>query len=324
MIHSLNKKLPLMKIIFFTTLLLSAATGAICQRAYPIEIGSFLDKIPIPGTSADCYQGSTRTTDPSNGSVSIKDDGPAFQSLQDQFDKISRAAVGNAIGGNMSTIPATPPTPEQIEQIKQQAMAKAAQMQTADAQQMARNYNNPAAAASRPGQEDVQLMKLIGEAQNACGRLNQLSVELNTKVNALDRSAISNIPTGSNCPDVRQGSYVGPTCACQIQHAISYETKRVDARNALLKEISALLIEYEGKMRPLIAIVDNAVAKAKYGDALTNPAFKQQVPNIQVQAFNAVTTLTALANGNWKDGAKQYAGLVNANSGASVGCYGHK
>jgi hypothetical protein len=324
MIRSTDKTLSPMKILFFTTLLLSAATGAICQKAYPIEIGSFLDKIPIPRTSVDCYQGSTRSTDPSTGSVTIKDDGPAFQSLLDQFDKISRAAVGNAMGANMSAMSATPPTADQIEQMKQQAMAKAAQTQTTDAQQMARMYNNPSAAASRPGQEDVQLMKLIGEAQNACGRLNQLSVELNTKVNALDKSAISNIRTDANCPDVRQGSYAGPTCACLIEHAVSYETKRVDARNAWLKEITALLVEYEGKMRPLIAIVDNAVAKAKYGDALSNPAFKQQVPNIQLQALNAVTALTALANGSWKDGAKQYVRLVNANSGASVGCYGHK
>lgn len=324
MIHTINKKQPRMKILFFTTLLLSAAAGADCQKAYPIEINSLLSKIPIPHNSAGCYQTSTKTTDPSNGSVNIRDNGPAFQALQDQFDKITKAAMGDAIGTSMSSMSTTPPTPEQIEQMKQQALAKANQMQSMNAQQMAQMHNNPGAAASRSSQEEIQLMKLIGEAQTACGKLSQLTSELSMKVNALDRSAIENISIGPNCPEVRQGSYVGPTCACQTEHATAYETKRVAARNALLDKISALLTEYMGKMRPYIATVDDAVAKAKYGDAISNPAFKQQVPNIQREALGAVVSLTALASGSWEDGAKQYAGLVNAQSGASVGCYGKK
>src|SRR6185503_17960262 len=114
-------------------------------------------------------------------------------------------------------------------------------------------HNNPGAAASRPSQEEIQLMKLIGEAQTACGKLSQLTSEFSTKVNALDRSAINDVSIGPNCPEARQGSYVGPTCACQVQHATAYETKRVAARNALLDKISVLLTEYIGKMRPYIA-----------------------------------------------------------------------
>ncbi|HVU57561.1 MAG TPA: hypothetical protein VHD83_21005 [Puia sp.] len=66
-----------------------------CQRAYPIEINSLMAKITIPKTSADCYQAATKTTDPNNDAISIKDNGAGFQTLQDQFDKITRAAMAD-------------------------------------------------------------------------------------------------------------------------------------------------------------------------------------------------------------------------------------
>lgn len=309
-----------MRILLFTLVLFSATTGAYAQRAYPIDINSLLSKVPIPRTSADCYAAATKTTDPQNGAISIKDNGAAYQALLDQYDKITRAAITDAMGKNSSSLSTTPPTPEQIEQMKQQAMARAAQMQSMNAQQMAQMHNNPGSAASRPGKEDVELMKMIGDAQSACNSISQISAELQSKIAALDHSAIQNVSSGPNCPEVRQGSYVGPTCACQVEHATAYETRRVAARDALLQKVNSLLAEYIAKLKVQIAIVDDAEAKAKYGDAVTNPAFKQQVVNLQRQALGPVSAVTAFASDNWADAAKQYASLVNAKSGASTGC----
>jgi hypothetical protein len=49
------------------------------------------------------------------------------------------------------------------------------------------------------------------------------------------------------------------------------------------------------------------------------------LPDLPIrQALGAVSVFMAIAGGNWEDAGKQYAELVNANSGASVGCFGRK
>jgi hypothetical protein len=279
-----------MRILLLTLLLLTAAASVRSQKAYPIDINLLLSKVPIPKSSAECYAAATKTTDASNGSISVQDNGAAYTALQDQYDKIMKAAMADAMG-NM-----------------------------ANAQQMAQMHNNPGSAASRPSQNDIALMKLIGDAQSACNAISHISAELQAKISALDHSAIQNVSIGPNCPEVRQGSYVGPTCDCQVGHATTYESKRVAARDALLEKVNSLLMEYIEKLKTQIAVVDDAEARSKYGDAITNPAFKQQVVNIQRQALGAVSAVTAFASSNWEDAAKQYAYFVNAKSGASTGC----
>jgi hypothetical protein len=313
-----------MKIVslFFSALLLLTAAAVRAQRAYPIKVDSLLSIVPIPHSSVACYDACTKTTDPSTGIVSIKDNGAAFQSLQYLFDKITKAAISDASNTRMASMSTTPPSADQIEQMKQQAMAQASQAQGMNAQQMAQMHNN--SGASRLSSEDVQLMKLINEAQITAGKLSQLTNELSAKVGALDHSAIDTVSMGGNCPEVMQGGYAGPTCGCMTKRATTYESKRVTARNALVPKVSALLSEYVGKLHPLIVTLDNVVIKAKYGDAVSNPAYRQQVVNIQREALSAVASLDGIASHNWEDAAKQYAGLVNAESGASVGCYGRK
>jgi hypothetical protein len=309
--------------IFMTGLLL--AGSLLCtqpvraQKAYPVEVNGLLSRIPIPESSAACYVSCTKSTDSSNGVIDVRDNGPIFKALQDEFMKIAQTPM--AADGSTTPSMTTPPTPEQIEQMKQQALQRAAQMQNMTPQQIAQMQQG--AATSQP-RDNVELMKLIGQAQTACGQISRLNIELSDKVARLDKSPIDKVKMGPNCPEVQQGGYAGPTCGCMIAHATGYATGRVAARDEYLKQVRSLLLEYQGKIRPLVATVDDAVARAKYGDAVVNPAFKQQVVSIQRQALGSVSTVMAIAGSNWEDAGKQYAELINAKSGASVGCFGRK
>lgn len=309
--------------IFITGLLLAGSLvhsqPVRAQKAYPVEVNSLLSRIPIPESSAACFTTCTKTTDSSNGVIGVRDNGPAFKALQDEFMKIAQAPM--TADGSTAPSMTTPPTPEQIEQMKQQALQRAAQMQNMSPQQIAQMQQG--AAASQP-RDNVELMKLIGQAQTACGQISRLNSELSEKVARLDKSPIDKVKMGPNCPEVQQGGYAGPTCGCMIAHATDYATGRVTARDEYLKQVRSLLLEYQGKIRPLVATVDDAITRAKYGDAIVNPAFKQQVVSIQRQALGSVSVVMAIAGGNWEDAGKQYAELVNAKSGASVGCFGRK
>jgi len=312
-IQALNRCLQVLFCVF------ASGTSSYSQKAYPIGVGSLLSKIPMPRSSESCYTASTKSTDAANGAVSITDNGAGYKAVQEQLDKITKAAMTDAMGVGIPTAGA-PASADQIEQMKQQAMARAMQAQSMSPQQLAQMHSNP--GSSRPGADEIQLIRLVGDAQMACGKINQLTTELSQKMLAVDRSAIENVPMGPNCPDVQQGGYAGPTCACQKQKATTYETKRVAASDTWLQKTDALLQEYLAKLSPLVAQVDDAVARTKYGDALSMPAYKQQVVNIQRMSLNAVTSMMSVAGSAWSDVAKEYAALVNAKSGASSGCFG--
>jgi len=66
------------------------------------------------------------------------------------------------------------------------------------------------------------------------------------------------------------------------------------------------------RMRPLLSIVDDMEAKAKYGDAITDPTFRQMVVITQRQAMNGVTAILSMYSGIAKDGAEQQARMLNA------------
>ena len=128
------------------------------------------------------------------------------------------------------------------------------------------------------------------------------------------------VKIGPNCPEVQQGGYAGPTCACLQDHAVDYYTRRVGAMNGYIEQATVLIQEYMSKMKAETTIVDEMEAKAKYGDAVSNPAFRQMVVSIQRQSFGAVAALLGVSGSVWRDGATEYANLVNAKSGASVPC----
>ena len=284
------------------------------QKAWHGDIMSLIAKIPVPAASADCYGTATKTTDPSNGLVSIKDNGEQFNNLQAQLMNI---ASGGMTGLNQTSLPSAP-TADQIEQMKQQAMQRAAAAQSTSPQQYALQQQQQA-AGSAPSKSEVELMKEIGQAQTAAGEINRLCNEISQKKARIPRDAVQAVKM-KNCPDVRQGSYVGPTCECTMKNDIDYYTARVAAMNEYITQITVLMQEYLGKIKTQVSIVDEMEVHAKYGDAVSNPAFKQMAANIQRQSLAGVTTLLALSGDAWHDGAAEYANLANARSGAMTHC----
>ncbi|HTR31297.1 MAG TPA: hypothetical protein VMH27_18625 [Puia sp.] len=304
-----------MQRIFFLlipALLAAAATHA--QKAWHGDIMNLIAKVPFPAGSADCYGTATKTTDPSNGIVSIKDNGEQFNNLQAQLMSI---ASGGMTGMNQTTLPSAP-TADQIEQMKQQAMQRAAAAQSMTPQQYAQQQQQQTAGGA-PSKSEVELMKEINQAQTAASQISQLCSEIGQKKAKITKDAVLAVKM-KNCPDVRQGSYVGPTCECTMKNDIDYYTARVAAMNDYIAQIAALMREYLAKIKAQVTIVDEMEAHAKYGDAVSNPAFKQMAVNIQRQSLNGVTTLLALSGDAWNDGAVEYANLANAKSGAMTHC----
>ena len=178
----------------------------------------------------------------------------------------------------------------------------------------------PATGASSSG--DLAVMRAIGPAQMAAGHISQLIGEMSQKLARLDKSGINGVKQGPNCPEVQQGGYAGPTCACMKEHAVAYAKGRVTAQNLYLSQVQGIVADYLGRMKTEAAVIDNMEEMAKYGDAVSNPTYRQLVVSIQRQAVAGLAALLGVASGNWTDAAKEYAGEVNADSGASVGCHG--
>jgi len=302
-----------LKRIFLPVLLLGYTTLVHGQKAWQGDITAMLDKVPVPSSSASCYGQSTKVTDPSTKIISIKDNGPAFTDLETQLENITKAAMSAAQTQSMA-----PPSADQVAQMQQQAMQRAAAAQSSSPQQMAQQYRSSSGA---PSAGDMTVMKLIGQAQTAAGHINQLSLELAQKRGKISKN-LDSVRMPPNCPEVQQGGYAGPTCACLRGHEVDYRTRRVAAMNSYVQEMAALVREYLPKMKVEAAIIDDMEAKAKYGEAVSNPAFRQMVVSIQRQGFGSVTSMLGLSGDAWKDSAEEYANLVNAQSGASIPCAG--
>ena len=293
--------------------LLAAATSY-GQKAWHGDIMSLVAKVPVPGSSADCYGSATKETDPSNGIVSVKDNGVQFNDLQAQLMDI---ASGGMAGANQSAAPGVP-TADQIEQMKAQAMQRAAAAQSTSPQQYAQQQQGQYTGGA-PSKTEVELMKEISQAQTAASQISQLCNEIGQKKAKITKDAVLAVKM-KNCPEVRQGSYVGPTCECTMKNDIDYYTARVAAMNEYIIQITTLMQEYMGKIKTQVSIVDEMEVKSKYGDAVSNPAFKQMAVNIQRQSLAGVTSLLALSGDAWNDGATEYANLANAKSGAMTHC----
>ena len=286
------------------------------QKAYPVALVSLYSKVPPLTDSKACYSGSRTETDPNSGLISIKDNGPQLAALQEELMKISGAPQMTAAptGG-------TPPSAEQIQQMQQQAMQRAMAAQAAS--QSGTSTQQRGTASGAPSSADVAVMKQIGQAQTSAGRINQLSSELGQKISAL-RNGATQVKAGPNCPEVQQGGYAGPTCSCQVEHATTYAKARVAAQNAYMAQVQAILTDYLGKFKAEAAVIDNMEEAAKYGDAVSNPAYRSMCASIQRQALAGYTSMLSYVSGIWGDGAKEYAGELNAESGVSTGCRGRK
>lgn len=279
-----NKYMPIPRVLLLALLCVCSAFAR-GQRAWQGDIITLLSKIPAPGSSSICYAGSTKTTDASTGIISIKDNGPGFTDLEAQLERIVKGAMDGV----------------------------SAQQ---NAQQTAQQYRGGSGA---PSPTELEVMKLIGKAQTAAGRINQLSLELAQKKARLAPN-LDTVKVGPNCPEVQQGGYAGPTCACLQGRELDYRTRRSHVMDQYMEQVAALYAEYLGKMKAEVVVVDEMEAKAKYGDAVSNPAFRQMVVSIQRQAFGSVTTMMSLSGSAWKDAAEQYAQLMNAKNKTSVPC----
>jgi hypothetical protein len=244
------------------------------QRPTPIQINSLIARIPIPESSQGCYKSSTIITD-ADGISSIKDEGVVFNSLTDQLEKINKAAMDDMQSGRAT---------------------------------------NPAMAASsgvsaRPPAANVALMQELGKAQGSIMQITLLTNELSGKMGQLQ---MAQVPAGPNCPEVRQGSYVGPTCACELERSVNYEQKRIAARDAWLQQAAALFKQYIPRIKDQVAFADKVENDANYGQDIKDPTTLQMLWSVQRQALGGYTSLLAIATSVWKDGAGQYLNLVNA------------
>ncbi len=282
------------------------------QKPSPIQINSFISRIPLPVSSQVCYESSTTTKDPSSGLISIKDNGPQFNSLNEDMDKISKgdmdAMKTRYANAQSQSASSSAPTPDQVAQMQAEAMQKA--------QQAAQNAGNPSGTAqtgsySIPQTTNVALMQELGRAQSSVGQITQLTFELSTKMGQLQMDEVS---MGPNCPEVRQGSYVGPTCACTKQHSVDYERKRVEVRDKYLRQVNDLLQQYIPRIKGQVALVDKVEIDSKYGQAVSDPAISQMLWSVQRQAMGGFTSVMGIASSAWKDGASQYLNLVNTHN----------
>lgn len=299
--------------VLFPALFCVCVLSSRAQKAWQGDITALLSKIPMPSSSSISYAGCTKVTDPSTGLISIKDNGPGFTDLEAQLDKIAKEAMAGASAQGPGM---TAPSADQIEQMKQQGMARAAAAQSASPQQMAQQYRSSSGA---PSPAELVVMKLIGQAQTAAGHINQLTLEVAQK-KAKIFAKLDSVKLGTVCPEVQQGGYAGPTCACLKGREVDYRTRRTPVMDSYVQQVAELYREYLAKMKVEAAIVDDMESKAKYGDAVSNPAFRQMVVSIQRQALVSVTTMMSLSGSAWNDSAKEYALLMNAQSGASVPC----
>ena len=304
--------------LLFASLLL-AGSQLHAQKAYPIELLGLMGKISVPQNTAACYAGCTTKTDPSNGSVNVVNTDPTFKEINDQLDKITKAAMDGA----NTQMPPQAPNADQIQQMQQQAMQKAAAAQGASPQQMAA-AQQARSQSGAPSASELTVMKKMGQAQSAASRINQLQNEMAQKFSQLDKSSIDKVPMGANCPEVQQGGYAGPTCDCLSKRDLAYQTARDAKYNQYLQQVIAIINDYMGKMKTELAIVDDFEHAAKFGDAVSNPVYRQLVGSVQRQAMGGVVTILAACSGNWEDAAKMYANVINGRSGASVGCFGRK
>ncbi|HLI91972.1 MAG TPA: hypothetical protein VKU83_00090, partial [Puia sp.] len=297
-------RITLLPALLLLASILLASMQARAQKAYPVELLGLLGKITVPTDAAACFAGCTKTTDPANGAVSIVNTDPTFKELNDELNKISKAAMDAA---NAQTS-AQAPNADQVQQMQQQAMQQAAAMQGKSPQEIAA-AQQARAQSGAPSASELAVLKKMGQAQTAAAQINQLINEMSQKFTKLDKSEIDNVPRGANCPEVQQGGYAGPTCDCLTKRDQAYQSARVAKCNAYLQQVSAIINEYMGKIKVQAAIVDDFEHTAKYGDALSNATYRQLVGSVQQQALGGVVATLAAASSNWEDAAKIYAYL---------------
>jgi hypothetical protein len=285
--------------------------GAFAQKPAHVKLNTLLNRVPIPQSSAACYATCTTTIDAS-GVTSIKDLGPAFTTLQDELKSLMMADM-NAM--NNPTVPkSTPqaPSADQIAKMQADAMAKAQAYQQGGGANTAAMMQAQAQAnhqATAPSKANVIAMQNLNKAGEANRTIQNILMEVRQKMAALHKEEPQ---SQANCPEVRQGSYVGPTCACEYEHRVLGEKAQITVMDHYIQQRSAIIRNAIGQIQFQLGIIDQLMEDTKYGDAITDPTLLQLLWSAQRQAMTGVVEMLGASSGAWTDGSNAYLGLVNA------------
>lgn len=272
------------------------------QKAFQIQVTSLLTKIPLPPNCSAAY-GSCKKETGADGRVSVTGIGGSIADLEDQMNQLAKDRANNMMAAN-----AAMPSADQVAKMQQQAQ----QMQGMTPEQAMQNAKNNAANQSNPS-DMATIGKKIGQGQNAMIELHKILDEFNEKARAIfaaEKDSVDKVKSG-HCPDVRQGSYVGPTCACTQGITATYYQQRVAKRDGAAASMSTLIQTYMPRIKAQVSIVDDIVSSLKYGDAISNPAYKQLLVSLQQQAMGAVAPVAAAVSNITTDGGGEYANLQN-------------
>lgn len=279
------------------------------QKPAVLKINNLISRIPIPVASQACYETCTTIKNP-DGTFQIKDNGPAFNALNNEVEALGKGDMDAMKNGSLNaqaSAPPAAPTAEQISQMQAEAMARA--------QQAMQNGADPSKAAPASNTykptTNVKLMQQLGTAQSAVGKISQLTMEMSSKMGEIRMTDVTMEP---NCPEVRQGSYVGPTCACERQKGITHYEKMVAARNTYLQQVNGLLHKYIPQIEEQVDLIDKVETDTNYGQGITDPRIIQQLWSLQRMGLNGFTSVMGIASSSWTDAANQYLLVVNASA----------
>jgi hypothetical protein len=85
----------------------------------------------------------------------------------------------------------------------------------------------------------------------------------------------------------------------------------VAKRNAETDKLVALLQQYLPRIKGQVSIVDDIVSSLKYGDAVSNPSYKQLLVSLQQQAMGAIPPIAGLVRTITIDNGTEFANLQN-------------
>lgn len=302
------------KILFAVVIFLSITSASYSQKALPIQVNTLLAKIPEPENCAASFKMCTIDSN-SEGLVSVKDAGPLINGIQDQLTKNMTDLASTSM--NSSYTNASVPSQDQMNQ----AMQNASQMQGMNRDQLMQMAQNKQNHTAPPSNNNADLMKEFGQAQNAAAQLSILQGELATKVSQLGgeyQRKKQEVPAVKvTCQDykVQGGDIALPKCDCVKALYLAYYQKRVAIEDEYLQKLNGLLQAYLPKFKDQISIIDKVENDLDYGDAISIPAFKRQVVGVQQQALGALLPFLGIVSNAIKDSGSEYTGVVNINNG---------
>jgi hypothetical protein len=163
-----------------------------------------------------------------------------------------------------------------------------------------------------PQKVDGNMMKEIGQAQAAAQKITMIVMDINSSTSRLTRTDRTKLPIPPSCPEVQQGSYAGPTCACEKARSVASENSEVNAENIDLLSLNQFINQNIPRIREQLVIIDKLETDYKYGEAVSDPNMKQIFYMVQTQGMTGFISIYNMAGGGWEQGAKSYAQYVNA------------